>query len=221
MGIYNPLPFDRRIALLMNRFGDAGAFFRRSTFSSTGVRYDPIAISYEDWALWMDLNRLGIRGETLPFNCYRYRVRADAMMNELGWPNHTAVVGHLVTAHFPALDDAEREVLVTLVQTWGGPAYEAERRQTAQAKAQEKAAQAGTAQQTAAPQPAAPPLAVAQAPAASQNHREPAEKPLRHVVADKLVGATNRVPGLTSALSVLGRSLVKAADRMRGRRPPR
>ena len=69
IGIYNAIPFDRSTALLINRFGDAGAMFRRSVFLTEGVAYDETLVAYEDWALWMDLERKGLRGAAIPRVC--------------------------------------------------------------------------------------------------------------------------------------------------------
>jgi glycosyltransferase involved in cell wall biosynthesis len=120
--VYNPLPFDRSLALLKNRFGDAGAVFRRSVFTERALRYDGLCKSYEDWALWMDLHREGVEGAVLPRVLYDYRVRPDSMMVRDGWPDHVAITGLLIQRHFGTASDAELELLVTLNQGWGGAA---------------------------------------------------------------------------------------------------
>lgn len=119
IGVYNALPFDRNAGLLINRFGDAGAFFRRSLFVDHGVRYDEVLISYEDWALWMDLAHRGIAGERVPRELYDYRVRADSMMRVDGLPNHPALMGWLIQHHFPRATQAERDILTTVFQVAG------------------------------------------------------------------------------------------------------
>ncbi|MCA8941281.1 MAG: glycosyltransferase [Planctomycetes bacterium] len=118
VGIYNPLPFVRGFALMINRFGDAGACFRRSVFTDHELRYDELLISFEDWALWMDLDRVGVRGAAVPRVLYDYRMRRDSMMQEDAWPNFRALVGLLIGRHFTT-DPAERQLLWTLNQTWG------------------------------------------------------------------------------------------------------
>jgi hypothetical protein len=118
-GTYNALPFDRKACLLTNRFGDAGAFFRRSVFVDTGLRYDQVLISYEDWALWMDLADRDLPGETVPRVLYDYRVRDDSMMAQDGWPNHPALMGWLIQHHYPKASQGERDILTTLFQNCG------------------------------------------------------------------------------------------------------
>lgn len=118
-GTYNSLPFDRKSCLLTNRYGDAGAFFRRSVFADHGLRYDETLISYEDWALWMDCADRGILGETCPRVLYDYRVRDDSMMRQDGWPNHPALMGWLIQRHFPQATQGERDILTTIYQHCG------------------------------------------------------------------------------------------------------
>jgi len=118
-GVYNPLPFERSLALVYNCFGDAGAFFRRSTFLDHGLRYDETLISYEDWALWMDLAAAGVRGELVPRVLYDYRVRGDSMLHADGQPNFRALIGLLIQRHLPGATDEEREMLTTIFQVAG------------------------------------------------------------------------------------------------------
>lgn len=122
-GIYNPLPYSRSLALMMNRFGDAGACFRRTVFREHGVRYDEQLVSFEDWALWIDLDRLGLRGCCIPVELYDYRVRDDSMVRRIGWQNLSASLGLLIQDHFPVADDEQRRQLWALQQTWGDRAY--------------------------------------------------------------------------------------------------
>jgi glycosyltransferase involved in cell wall biosynthesis len=119
LGVYNPIPFDRATALLINRFGDAGAMFRRSLFVDHGIAYDETLIAYEDWALWMDLEREGLRGEVIPRILYDYRNRRGSMVNEVAPPNHKDLMGLLIERHFPVVDPREKDVLVTLFQVGG------------------------------------------------------------------------------------------------------
>ena len=119
LGVYNPMPFDRSVGLLINRFGDAGAMFRRSLFLDEGIAYDEVLIAYEDWALWMDLQRKGIRGAAIPRILYDYRKQLNSMMTQNGLPNHNALMGLLIDRHFPVVDEREKEVLVTLFQVAG------------------------------------------------------------------------------------------------------
>jgi glycosyltransferase involved in cell wall biosynthesis len=119
IGVYNPIPFDRATGLLINRFGDAGAMFRRSVFVEGGIAYDELLTAYEDWALWMDLQRKGLRGEVIPRILYHYRVRHVSMVRQEGFSNHKELMGLLVDRHFPVVDPREKDVLVTLFQIAG------------------------------------------------------------------------------------------------------
>jgi hypothetical protein len=119
VGVYNPIPFDRATGLLINRFGDAGAMFRRSIFVEDDVAYDEVLVAYEDWALWMDLECKGLRGEVIPRILYDYRVRRVSMVSQEGVSNHKELMGLLIDRHFPVVDPREKDVLVTLFQTAG------------------------------------------------------------------------------------------------------
>jgi glycosyltransferase involved in cell wall biosynthesis len=119
IGVYNPIPFDRSTGLLINRFGDAGAMFRRSVFVNEGIAYDEALIGYEDWAVWMDLERKGLRGAAIPRILYDYRVRRESMVNQEARLTHRDQMGLLIDRHFPVVDPREKEVLVTLFQVAG------------------------------------------------------------------------------------------------------
>jgi hypothetical protein len=125
-GIYNPLPFRRELALAMNRFGDAGGCFRRRLFTDLAIRFDPRLESFEDWALWLDLDRAGVRGLTIPRVLYTYRERADSMVRRAGWSSLLASLGLMIESHLHVPDEATRERLLGLLQTWGRAARDAE-----------------------------------------------------------------------------------------------
>ncbi len=198
IGVYNPLPWDRAAGLLINRFGDAGAFFRRSLFLDHELRYDETLISYEDWALWMDLQKLGLRGELVPRVLYDYRVRRDSMVSQDGRPNHPALMGLLVQRHFPALGQEEREALVTLFQV-AGPRF---------------ASVSSFPQEHTEP----PPNAHA-TPAASQSCAPfaPPRPPLRHKVVDEMARVARKVPGLSPTLRWCAERTFALGRKLKGR----
>lgn len=125
-GIYNPLPFRRELALRMNRFGDAGACFRASLFAATDLRYDERLRSFEDWALWLDLDRLGVRGTCIPRVLYHYCERNGSMVQRDGWDSLNPSIGLLIADHLGVADPATRDLLFCLQQTWGVVAHEYE-----------------------------------------------------------------------------------------------
>jgi hypothetical protein len=87
-----PLPYDRTLAIFRNSLGDAGAMFRRNVFHGHGLRFDGDVDCYSDWALWLDLARLGLRTQVIPRELYDYRMRADSMMAQTAWDKHLAMV---------------------------------------------------------------------------------------------------------------------------------
>ena len=224
MGLYNPMPWDRSTGLLVNRFADAGAFFRGSLFRGpNALRYDTQLLSIEDWGLITDIYARGLKGALVPRILYDYRVRADSMIAADGWPHFTALYGLMIERHFPCTD-AEKEVLVTLNQAWGSHFIRNQYAQTAQAQlAAEREPQKSAAS---APTPASPEAAATMAPApqprpASAEAGPTASRasdtrlPLRYVLADKLAGASRIVPGVTPVLRMMARLLVNAANKVR------
>ena len=120
VAIVQPLPFDRALSIFRNSLGDAGAMFRREVFHEHGLRYDSVVDVYSDWALWLDLARLGLHTERVPRVLYDYQVRAGSMMDEQAWSRHLDLLGLLIERHLPPGDGSdEREVLTTLAHGWG------------------------------------------------------------------------------------------------------
>ncbi|MFK7743247.1 MAG: glycosyltransferase [Planctomycetota bacterium] len=118
--VVQALPFDRPLAIFRNSLGDGGAMFRTSVFREHGLRYDPAVDCYSDWALWLDIARLGLRVQSIPRTLYEYRQRSGSMMAERSWHDHQALLGLLIQRHLPDGDaDSDREMLVTLAQGWG------------------------------------------------------------------------------------------------------
>ncbi|MCB9885903.1 MAG: glycosyltransferase [Planctomycetes bacterium] len=200
IGVYNALPFDRSAGLLINRFGDAGAFFRREVFTDHGLRYDEVLISYEDWALWMDLAARGLGGERVPRELYDYRVRPDSMMQVNGLPNHPALLGWLIQNHFPGATQQERDILTTIFQvagqsiarvTFGHPDGSPIRTPEARSDARSGAATGLSAAVE------APPQGVAEAWA---SHCPPPAYPLRYKCVDELSRLSRKVPGLNALM---------------------
>ena len=116
------------MALRMNRFGDAGACLRAAVFADTGVRYDERFVAFEDWALWLDLHRVGVRGGCIPRVLYTYRERAGSMVERDGWHNLNAAVGLMIADHLGIEAPRVRDLLFGLQQSWGLVAHEREAR---------------------------------------------------------------------------------------------
>ncbi|MGI8804011.1 MAG: glycosyltransferase [Solirubrobacteraceae bacterium] len=71
-----------------NVAGDAVALMRRWLFDR-GYEYSADLTSYEDWDLYARLARAGHFGVVIPERLFRYRVRENSMIRQLGFP-HTA-----------------------------------------------------------------------------------------------------------------------------------
>ena len=206
LGTYNALPFDRSACLTVNRFGDAGAFFRRALFTDQAIAYDEVLISYEDWALWMDIAQRGLQGERVPRELYDYRVRSDSMMAVDGLPNHPALMGWLVQHHLPGATQVERDCLTTLFQVAGQSigriALGRQSDQLAPAPTQAASHQPPPPPPSSqAPAPATAPPQVS-APVAVERTPPPmaAPTPLRYKAVDAVSRASRAVPGLNAIL---------------------
>ena len=104
------IPYDLLPPLiyLENRAGVAASVFRRSVFEQH--HYDEDLFSYEDWDLWWQLAAAGRQVETLPRILFRYRRRADSMVNTLGYSRHAHLVARLAARHRDALGSRWEDV---------------------------------------------------------------------------------------------------------------
>ena len=92
-----PYDLNRLLIMLENRAGTAASAFRRSVFDSD--RYDETLTSYEDWELWWRLAERGAKVEVVPRLEFRYRRRAQSMVNTIGASRHLDHIGHIATLH--------------------------------------------------------------------------------------------------------------------------
>lgn len=217
-GTYNALPFDRTACLFTNRFGDAGAFFRRSMLIDQNLRYDLIPTGYEDWALWMDLFDRDIQVERIPREMYDYRVRADSMMKVDSLPNHPALVGWLIQHHLPKSTASERDLLTTIFQhcgqsiarvSQGHPDHlppTAPQAAPPAAKSSSPAKSPPSAESLSPPAPATLPTPVMSPSSALPMDMPP--PPLRYKIVDGMSRMSKKIPGLNrlmrSAIGVFG-----------------
>jgi glycosyltransferase involved in cell wall biosynthesis len=97
------IPYDLLVPALFleNRAGTASSVFRRAVFERHS--YDERLFSYEDWDLWWQLAAVGGQVETLPRILFRYRRRADSMVNTIGYSRHTRLVGMMAERHAAVL----------------------------------------------------------------------------------------------------------------------
>jgi glycogen(starch) synthase len=96
-GGYMPLGNWTRLIERNNVGGTCSAVFRRSLFDA-GFRYSEELTSYEDWLHYLDLHRAGHHGGVIPERLFRYRVREDSMMREVGAPSLQRIAAE-VRAH--------------------------------------------------------------------------------------------------------------------------
>ncbi|HEU0315735.1 MAG TPA: glycosyltransferase, partial [Solirubrobacteraceae bacterium] len=81
-------PLGNRTAMIEtdNVAGDAIALLRRWLFDA-GFQYSQELTSYEDWDLYRRLARAGHFGVVVPERLFRYRVRENSMIRQLGFPH--------------------------------------------------------------------------------------------------------------------------------------
>jgi glycosyltransferase involved in cell wall biosynthesis len=78
VGNWTPMVHERNLA------GDGTAVFRRRVFHHH--RFSEHLTSYEDWALYRELHQAGRYGHVIPEMLWRYRVRDESMLREVGLP---------------------------------------------------------------------------------------------------------------------------------------
>jgi hypothetical protein len=91
LGNWSELVEERNVA------GDAAALFRRGLFDR-GLRFHRELTSFEDWAFYRRLRRVGALGHVIPEVLLEYRIRDDSMMRRIGAPNEERIEGE-VRAH--------------------------------------------------------------------------------------------------------------------------
>lgn len=86
--------------------GTCTALVRRRVFD-LGYRYSVDLTSYEDWFLYREMHRAGLLGAVIPERLFRYRVRHESMMREIG-SRHVGLIFDEMRAH-----QHERDVVWT------------------------------------------------------------------------------------------------------------
>lgn len=77
-----------------NVAGTCTALFRRSVFDA-GFAYSPDLTSYEDWLLYLELQDAGRHGGVVPERLFRYRVREESMMRQIGAKSIGRIAGEV------------------------------------------------------------------------------------------------------------------------------
>lgn len=86
------------LELIAQNYVVCSSTIRRSVFDR-GLRYDEtLRLGYEDWDLWMQCIRAGLRGVHVPEIDFQYRSRAESMLTESS-QHHEAIVAHLRRKH--------------------------------------------------------------------------------------------------------------------------
>ena len=189
--VSHPLPYDPGLWLARNSLGDAGAMFRKTVFSEHGLRYDSAIDCYADWALWLDIQRKGLRTIRVPRVLYDYRIRKDSMSATRVWDQHLPMIAHLAEHHWPSEQhDGCKALVETLCQAWGvGALVLSVRSDLASAERQLETTRRAT------------------------TEISPPPRTLRHSVAFAIGNAADRWPRLGN----LGRRLVRGALSLHGK----
>jgi glycogen(starch) synthase len=91
---YQPIGNASNEVLKNNVAGDAVALLRRHLFD-IGFSYSEDLTSYEDWQLYQQLYLSGFYGIVIPERLVQYRVRADSMIRQIGFPQTNRLNGEL------------------------------------------------------------------------------------------------------------------------------
>jgi glycogen synthase len=93
-GGYAPFGNWSRLINRNNVAGTCAAVLRKRLFD-IGFRYSADMTSYEDWLLYRELHAAGHHGAVIPERLFRYRVREESMMREIGVPETPRLVGEM------------------------------------------------------------------------------------------------------------------------------
>lgn len=90
------VPFGNWSELIQrNNVGGVCTTLLRRRLFELGFRYSHDITSYEDWLLYLELREAGHEGHVIPERLFRYRVRDDSMMREIGSPLLGRLYGEL------------------------------------------------------------------------------------------------------------------------------
>ncbi len=92
-GGYRPIGNWSTLVEERNVAGDATALLRRGVLHRHCYSED--LTSYEDWALYRELHRAGRHGHVIPEMLWRYRVREDSMLREVGLRHDARLAGEM------------------------------------------------------------------------------------------------------------------------------
>jgi glycosyltransferase involved in cell wall biosynthesis len=92
-----PYDLDPTLIFSENRAGVACSLFRKSVFDQ--FKYDEAMPAFEDWDLWMQLATANHKVEVIPSIGYRYRRRAQSMVNSDGFARKSQLMHHIGDKH--------------------------------------------------------------------------------------------------------------------------
>lgn len=78
---YFPIGVGGPFSFFRNRFGDANALIRKSTFDKAGGFTELRDVGWEDWELFLKCYALGARQGIVPFPLFRYRANPEGMLS--------------------------------------------------------------------------------------------------------------------------------------------
>lgn len=93
---YQPLSNLTDLLRVTNVAGDATAVIRRRLFDM-GFAYSQDLTSFEDWSFYRDLGERGYEGLVVPERLFRYRIRRESMLREIGAPKQDRLMGEIDT----------------------------------------------------------------------------------------------------------------------------
>jgi glycosyltransferase involved in cell wall biosynthesis len=93
---YQPLGNVTELGRVTNVAGDATSVIRRRLFE-LGFAYSHDLTSFEDWSFYRDLGENGHEGLVIPERLFRYRIRPESMLREIGAPREERLMREIDT----------------------------------------------------------------------------------------------------------------------------
>jgi glycogen(starch) synthase len=93
---YQPLRNTTDLLRVTNIAATATSVIRRRLFDM-GFAYSQDLTSFEDWSLYRDLGEHGYEGIVIPERLFRYRIRRESMLREIGAPKRERLMAEMNT----------------------------------------------------------------------------------------------------------------------------
>lgn len=103
-----PPGFINGVSFLKNTISSCAALFRKTVLETIGG-YDEKMIAYEDWEMYVRLEKNGFTGDVLPrpYLYYRIKPQSESMQQSIGFPKHNLLQQYILKQNQHQLSNEE------------------------------------------------------------------------------------------------------------------